>query len=364
VQRALADLLVATAALCLTLVAFAVARKLRRDRNEARFLARRKRLAELAFSGSSESLALQLRRAARDRAAQVDLAIVLESALPLLDRQRRAAFQRAMTGARLGEALLRRLRSRDPVVRATAVLLVSRLRLADSQRILSPFMRDPDGDVRLVAVRAIAELADAAAALALIRALATGALAPERLIERLGNGWAVETILMVLDEAGGDRSRGATGGGTRLLQRPIRAWLARALGLAADPRAQPALLAILREGDAEERVSAARALGSAGTASAADSLRRLGQPGLEALRAALRHPDQFARDRAREALALEGLAEVARVPSAAIQTRPVLVRARAWWTLLRKRGGWGEMTRTGFGAEPAPDDVYASERPA
>jgi cellulose synthase/poly-beta-1,6-N-acetylglucosamine synthase-like glycosyltransferase len=42
----------------------------------------------------------------------------------------------------------------------------------------------------------------------------------------------------------------------------------------------------------------------------------------------------------------------------------VLVRARAWWTLLRRRGGWGEMTRTGFGAEPALDDVYASERPA
>jgi cellulose synthase/poly-beta-1,6-N-acetylglucosamine synthase-like glycosyltransferase len=28
----------------------------------------------------------------------------------------------------------------------------------------------------------------------------------------------------------------------------------------------------------------------------------------------------------------------------------VLVRARAWWTLLRKRSGWGEMTRAGFGA--------------
>jgi cellulose synthase/poly-beta-1,6-N-acetylglucosamine synthase-like glycosyltransferase len=31
----------------------------------------------------------------------------------------------------------------------------------------------------------------------------------------------------------------------------------------------------------------------------------------------------------------------------------VLVRARAWWTLLRGRGGWGEMTRTGFGGEQA-----------
>jgi cellulose synthase/poly-beta-1,6-N-acetylglucosamine synthase-like glycosyltransferase len=31
----------------------------------------------------------------------------------------------------------------------------------------------------------------------------------------------------------------------------------------------------------------------------------------------------------------------------------VIVRARAWWTLLRRRSGWGEMTRTGFAT---PDD--------
>jgi len=31
----------------------------------------------------------------------------------------------------------------------------------------------------------------------------------------------------------------------------------------------------------------------------------------------------------------------------------VLIRARAWWTVFRKRQGWGEMTRTGFAA-PAP----------
>jgi cellulose synthase/poly-beta-1,6-N-acetylglucosamine synthase-like glycosyltransferase len=32
----------------------------------------------------------------------------------------------------------------------------------------------------------------------------------------------------------------------------------------------------------------------------------------------------------------------------------VVVRARAWWTLLRKRSGWGEMTRAGFGAASTP----------
>jgi cellulose synthase/poly-beta-1,6-N-acetylglucosamine synthase-like glycosyltransferase len=42
----------------------------------------------------------------------------------------------------------------------------------------------------------------------------------------------------------------------------------------------------------------------------------------------------------------------------------VVVRARAWWTLLRRRSGWGEMTRAGFGGRPTPDNAYGSERPA
>ncbi len=41
----------------------------------------------------------------------------------------------------------------------------------------------------------------------------------------------------------------------------------------------------------------------------------------------------------------------------------VIVRARAWWTLLRRRSGWGEMTRAGFGGRPTPDNAYSSERP-
>jgi HEAT repeat protein len=48
-------------------------------------------------------------------------------------------------------------------------------------------------------------------------------------------------------------------------------------------------------------------------AAAADALRQLGRPGLEALHAALAHKDPYARDRAREALALEGVTEVTEV---------------------------------------------------
>jgi len=38
----------------------------------------------------------------------------------------------------------------------------------------------------------------------------------------------------------------------------------------------------------------------------------------------------------------------------------VVVRARAWWTLLRRRSGWGEMTRTGFAA-PDTDEAPVVE---
>jgi hypothetical protein len=117
VESALADLLAATVALCALLVALAVARKLRRDRNEARFPARRRQLAELVFSGAPVSLATALRRLGRDRTAQVDLAIVLETAMPMLDGERREVLRWAVEAARLEQRLLRRLRSRDPVAR-------------------------------------------------------------------------------------------------------------------------------------------------------------------------------------------------------------------------------------------------------
>ncbi len=203
--RALADLFAATALLCIVLAAFAVARKLRRDRNEVRFRARREQFARLVSYGSLDSLTQQFRQVAYDSAAQLDLAIALLQAGPWLDRPRRELLRRAVAAARLDRALTRRLRWRDPVARATAVLLISRLRLAGSLRLLGPLVHDEDGDVALVAARAIAELADGVAAGVLIGALDAAALAPERLIERLGDCWAVDAILQVLCKRADDR---------------------------------------------------------------------------------------------------------------------------------------------------------------
>ena len=77
---------------------------------------------------------------------------------------------------------------------------------------------------------------------------------PERVIERLGPPWAVESLLAQLREldARGERRAGP------------RVGVARALGHAGDPCAEPAMIGLLGKGSLEERISAARALGSIG----------------------------------------------------------------------------------------------------
>jgi HEAT repeat protein len=351
-------LLVATALLCVMLMGFTVVRKLRRDRNEALSLTRRERFRDLLLSARPGTLSAELRRVARKHHAQVDLLAALDVAWPKLDSSRREAIQQSIDAARFDEALVRRLRSHDAVVRATAALLVGRLRLPNASRVIAPLVRDPDSDVRLVAVRALADLADGSAARVLIATLSSSLLEPERLIERLGNDWAVDTILEVLEQGRDGLGAGGTSGPVAVAWQPIRASLARALGLAGDPAAEPVLRSMLRTGSFEERVSAARALGTAGSAvavpdleaalgdaewqlraqaarslgvlgaetgvpalasclsdsawwvraAAADALGHLGEPGLLALQGALAAPDPYARDRAREALALHGLA--------------------------------------------------------
>jgi HEAT repeat protein len=184
-------------------------------------------------------------------------------------------------------------------------------------------------------------------------------LPPERIIERLGAPWAVETIIATLEEgpsAVADVLAGIAPCGDEV---ELDASLARALGLARDPRAAPTLAALLETDSTEVRISAARALGRVGgadcvpalvaalasedwpvraqaakslgalgaadaleplesclsdrawwvRANAARALREFGEPGLEALRRTLEHDDRYAADRAREQLELHAVVE-------------------------------------------------------
>jgi HEAT repeat protein len=222
-----------------------------------------------------------------------------------------------------------------------------------------PLLGDPDPDVRLVACSGLARAATPHAAEVLIWALVARALPPERIIERLGAPWAVETILLTLEKGPSAVPDALAGIAPSGRQVELDASLARALGLAHDPRGAPALAALLHSDSVEVRISAARALGRVGEpaclpaliealeseawpvraqaakslgalgaadaleplehclsdrawwvrANAARALRELGEPGIEALRRTLEHHDPYAADRAAEQLALHAVIE-------------------------------------------------------
>jgi HEAT repeat protein len=281
------------------------------------------------------------REAARHAPAQEDLLALLDSRrLPPRD-DRRQPFQNALRRSGLQRALRSACRSRKAVARGRAALLWARLGLDGAERMIAPLMADADPDVRAAAMQALAYCGSEEAAWALLGALRDGHVPPERVVERLTGAWAASPLLQALREPSFLR---------------VRAWLAEALGLAGDPRAEPPLVEMVMDGAEEERIRACRALGrlrrptsfgalagALGDRSAAvraqaaraladlgdprsvkalagllddgswwvrarvaDALRAIGHKGLAALaQAADEHPDRFARERAIEALALE-----------------------------------------------------------
>ena len=357
-ERALIALLAASVVLCLGLVAFAVGRKLRRDRHEADSAQRRATYLTLVAAGDAAALAPVLRRIRHDELAKVDLWAALGRGWPGLDDARRDALAAAIETSGFGAALRRQVRGRDAVGRGLAIQLIGRLHLPDAWDLLAPRVNDRDGDVQLVAIRVIGELGTAESARLLIETLGAHIVTPERVIERLGTPWAVPTILDALERGGLGPNRILAEIPEHLAWQPIDASLARALGLAADPRAADALRRMLRVGGAEERVSAARSLGAIGDQGAvadleaaledaewpvraqaaralgmlgaeqavpalaahlgdkawwvrgatAEALGKLGEPGVAALLSSLQSDDRYAHDRARETLDLLGVA--------------------------------------------------------
>jgi HEAT repeat protein len=342
----------------LALVGLAVTRKLRRDRRELRSIERRAGY-EATLRGGDASAITAICDEVRSAAAQVDLAVSIDAVHPTLSGAQVDAIRSAMEASTLLPRLSAKLESRRPTTRARAALLLTRPGLPAIVERIVPLLGDPDPDVRLVACSGLARAATPRAAELLIWALMAHLLPPERIIERLGAPWAVETIVSTLEEgpsAVADVLAGVAPCGDEV---ELDASLARALGLARDPRAASALAALLDADSTEVRISAARALGRAGgaacvpaliaalssedwpvraqaakslgalgavdaleplesclsdrawwvRANAARALRELGEPGIEALRRTLEHDDRYAADRAREQLALHAVVE-------------------------------------------------------
>jgi HEAT repeat protein len=347
--RAFGLLFLASAGLLALLATLIVGRKTLRDRRESASARRRDRLRHALDSGAPRSMRRAF-GAIGDRAAEVDLASVLEE--PARAARDRAALERALRRSGLLGRLERNLGARDAPTRGRATLILGHLRLPDGIERLERMLDDPDPDVRLVACAGLALARAPAAVDALVRALSRRRLSPERVIERLGQPWAVDTLLAALERLDAEGERRSA----------PRMGIARALGVAGDRRAEPALVHLLGKGSIEERISAARALGSVGgeaarpalelaladpewalraqaakalgkiasagsvaaleavlddpawwvRANAATTLRALGPQGRAALERALEHDDAYARDRAREALAMDRVAPVGR----------------------------------------------------
>ena len=344
--------------LWLALVGLAVTRKLRRDRRELRSVERRARY-EVALRGGGVGAISAICDEVHSVGAQVDLAVSIDAVYPTLSGAQIDAIRSAMEASILLSSLSAGLKARSPTARARAALLLTRPGIPAVVEQIVPLLGDPDPDVRLVACSGLARAATPRAAELLIWALMAHLLPPERIIERLGAPWAVEAMISTLKEgpsAVADVLAGIAPCGDEV---ELDASLARALGLARDPRAAPALVALLEVDSAEVRISAARALGRLGgadcvpaligalaskdwpvraqaakslgalaataaleplegslsdrawwvRANAARALRELGEAGIEALQRTLEHDDRYAADRAREQLALHAVIE-------------------------------------------------------
>jgi hypothetical protein len=342
-------LFVASAALLWAfLTALVLYRKRERDRRERTSRARRARYRDALDKSDEAELAAIFGELANHASAQLDMMATLraEPSGPLPSP--READGRQL----LSRALVLQSRDRDPVARGRATLLLSLLGLDGAVDVAASLLRDEDPDVRLTACSGLAQIATDRAAAVLIGELSEDFLRPERLIERLGAPWATDELLRALSQAD---------------QAPLRAALARALGLAPDPRSVEPLVELLEGGNEEERINAARSLAGSGgpepvvrvlgealedrsasvraqaarsigglrpwaseenlasshavaerlrpclgdqswwvRANAGTALRGMGQAGISVLREALNDPDRFARDRARESLALYG----------------------------------------------------------
>lgn len=347
-----------TLLLWLALCALVVGRKVLRDRRELRSTGRRARY-EATLRHGDHAAMVEINREARSIDAQVDLAEAIDAAHASLSASRLAEIRDAAQESGLFPILVEELTARNPVIRARAALLLTRTGVPAVIDHITPLLGDSDPDVQLVACSGLARIGTAEAAEALVWGLTTRALPPERIIERLAAPWAVETILHTLRSGPSSAPSFLAGIQPRGRHAALEASLARALGLAGDSRAEMDLVALLHGESEEIQVSAARALGRAGRTAcvpaligtlesdfwpvraqaakslgalgaleaigplvrclsdsawwvrgnSARALRELGVPGIEALRRATHHQDRYARDRAREQLALQAAAE-------------------------------------------------------
>lgn len=331
-----------------------IVRKVRRDRRTEASRVRRQLFASSLgdyltnpAAHVAEHLERSLASELRSRGGRRDLIVFLDGLSPddLAVMSEMATRSAAMPG------LVKLARSRSAVARGTAILLLTLLRDEAALGFATSALNDADSDVRLVGVRALSVMPPTSGVPPLIAALHQGRLPSPRIVERLADTRATS---MLVDEL---KMRFSVSDGT-VEESRVGAGVTNALWLIGDTSAEPQLVRLLGLGSIEERIAAARALGTCGTASSVDALRKalrsddapvrmqaatalgslrahvavddlrqaladrswwvrsnaatalgeMGEPGIVALQTAVSGPDEFAAHRASEELTFLGIA--------------------------------------------------------
>jgi HEAT repeat protein len=316
-------------ALAVAFVSLAVAQT-RRTRRANESERRRATLLDALRQAVRRPLLVACEEARSDEHVREDVRVVAGG---VVLASQRGLLVSAARDAGLDDALRQSLVAAEPDERSRAAGLLGLLRLAAGSD-LEPLLVDPDAGVRIAAARAIATLDTAEGARALIRALDTGAIDPDRVVEQLARPSAVPELVdalgsagpvssrpLIADALGLTRSLAGVGPLSALVRNGIeeeRTRACRALGRIARPEVVPLLVEALADDAWAVRAEAARGLTGLADAScvpelenalsdgawwvranAADALRSIGPAGLEALARATRSDDRVT---AREAL--------------------------------------------------------------
>lgn len=222
--------------------------KVRRDRTEEASALLRAQITATWNSGDPDQLAQVFEgvRAGHGR-HQTDLLAALRTceANTCPDAAGFAAARAAFEASRLRDDLLAQLNSRIAVRRGIAASLGGLQSTHLPSESLAPLLTDRDATVRLAAAGALEAHASASAAAYLAQALTAGLMDAPRVVERLGHPWAVPHILTVLPGE----------------EPASQAQFVDALRLARDPRALPDLTALADSSpDPEVRLRCARAI--------------------------------------------------------------------------------------------------------
>lgn len=332
------------------LAAWLAATKQRRNVGEARSMKLRIALTVAVRDADAATLERLLSTMLASRRGRDDVIVALDRLRHegITDDRARllATIARELESGAVLRLIAAMMASKGPTQRTRGALLAGVLGLSEPIARLAALLEDPDVDARQAACRALGMLASDDAAWVLTRALDGGRVNPDRVLEELERPWAAPVLELAIAAPA---------------FAPIRSLLAEALGCAGNASATPALVALLESGSDEERTRACRALarthsragipalcralvdtawqvraqaalalGAIGRgdqktvmaleagltdpqwwvrANCASALVSIGPKGVAGLERALASDDRFARDRAREALALRAAAE-------------------------------------------------------